>query len=51
VETKNRVAKLNSMTASYKIRVDLSDGFFFTVLAQGGSREQVIEKLTKKQAS
>lgn len=50
-ETRNRVAKLNSITASYKIKVGLSDGFFFTVRAEGDSWEQVIEQLTTKQAS
>jgi hypothetical protein len=51
VEARSRSAELSSITFSYKIRVRSSNGLFSSVLAEGDSWEQVIDKLTKKQAS
>lgn len=55
-----KLRKLLGKSLAYRIdpnaptreeRVGSSDGFFFTVLAQGDSWEHVVEKLTKKKAS
>jgi hypothetical protein len=51
VEARCRSAELSSIILSYKIRVRSSNGLFSSVLAEGDSWEQIIDKLTKKQAS
>lgn len=50
-DAKKYCDELFAITCHYKFTVGTSNSLFFTVRAQGDSWEQVIDKLTEKQAA
>jgi len=50
-KSKNDCEELSSIMRSYRFTVGTSNSIFFTIKAQGDSWEEVIAKLTQKQAA
>lgn len=50
VDARTYCAQLRTITCRYRFTVGTTNGLFFNVKAQGDSWEEIIAKLTKKQA-